>query len=164
MSAIKNSNKNSNKIVQKGYGLPLVFDIANRRYTYRADDDPRFLNLDSIATAKSAWVLRFKNKIDGLPQAYIVFSQTERPLDPIEYLADIDELYGIPDDELIKVAARSYIVDGYGEAHDTFCDRYMCRLEDMGQDLGVFAAIPARFLKIIPNNTFTYQTIENIDD
>ncbi len=164
MSTIKNSNKNSNKIVQKGYGLPLVFDIANRRYTYRADDDPRFLNLDSIATAKSAWVLRFKNKIDGLPQAYIVLSQTERPLDPIEYLADIDELYGIPDDELIKVAARSYIVDGYGEAHDTFCDRYMCRLEDMGQDLGVFAAIPARFLKIIPNNTFTYQTIENIDD
>ena len=150
MSTIKNSNKISNKIVQKGYGLPLVFDIANRRYTYRA--------------AKSAWVLRFKNKIDGLPQAYIVFSQTERPLDPIEYLADIDELYGIPDDELIKVAARSYIVDGYGEAHDTFCDRYMCRLEDMEQDLGVFAAIPARFLKIIPNNTFTYQTIENIDD
>lgn len=124
--------KSSNKIVQKGYGLPLVFDIANRRYTYRAADDPRFLNLDSIATAKSAWVLRFKNKIDGFPQAYIVFSQTERPLDPIEYLADIDELYGIPDDELIKVAARSYIVDGYGEAHDTFCDRYMRRLEDMG--------------------------------
>lgn len=40
----------------------------------------------------------------------------------------------------------------------------MRRLEDMGQELGIFAAIPARFLKIIPNNTFTYQTIENIDD
>lgn len=108
-------------------------------------------------------MLRFKRKIDGLPEAFIVFSNTRQPLDPVEYLADIDELYGIPDDELVKIAARRYIVDGFDEAHDVFCDRYMDRLESFGQDLGIFTAIPAQYLEIVPNNPFTFQDIEDLD-
>lgn len=152
-----------NKIVQKGYGLPLIIDVAGRRYTYRGNDNPRFLNIGSLLTAKSIWMLRFKRKIDGLPEAFIVFSNTRQPLDPVEYLADIDELYGIPDDELVKIAARRYIVDGFDEAHDVFCDRYMDRLESFGQDLGIFTAIPAQYLEIVPNNPFTFQDIEDLD-
>lgn len=156
--------KSSNKIVQKGPGLPLVIDVAGRRYTYRGNDDPRFLNLGTLRTAKSIWMLRFKREIYGLPKAFIAFSNTRQPLDPVEYLADIDERYGIPDDELVKIAARRYIVDGFDEAHDVFCDRYSARLENFAQDLGIFTAIPAQYLDIVPNNHFTFQDIEDLDD
>lgn len=148
-------------VVQTDSGPALVFDIAKKRYVYHGGQDAPVLNLEHTENAQSAWILQFKHAIANVPRTLMAFSPTDEAPDAVDCLAAIDECYGIPDHELVKIAARAYVVNGTGATHDAFVKRFAARLENTTQELGVFGAVPIELADRAPWPIFT---VEDIDD
>ena len=148
-------------VVQTDSGPALVFDTAKKRYVYHGSQDIPVLNPEHAEDAQSVWIPQFKQAIPNVPRTFMAFSPTDEAVDAMDCLAAIDECYGIPDYELVKIAARAYVVNGTGAAHDAFVKRFAARLEDITQELGVFGAVPIGLADRAPLPLFT---VEDIDD
>ena len=148
-------------VVQTDSGPALVFDTAKKRYVYHGSQDTPVLNPEHTENAQSAWILQFKHAISNVPRTLMAFSPTDEAPDVMDCLAAIDECYGIPDYELVKIAARAYVVNGTGATHDAFAKRFAARLENITQELGVFGAVPLDLADCAPEPLFT---VEDIDD
>lgn len=148
-------------VVQTDSGPALVFDTAKKRYVYHGSQDTPVLNPEHTEDAQSVWIPQFKQAIPNVPRTFMAFSPTDEAVDAMDCLAVIDECYGIPDYELVKIAARAYVVNGTGAAHDAFVKRFAARLEDITQELGVFGAVPIGLADRAPSPLFT---VEDIDD
>ena len=105
---------------------PAVFEAGNGRYTLDLDDEVEILNP----------------------------SDADKPTEAIEQLSVIDDCYGIPDEELVKIAARAYVVHGNGPAHDNFVKRFSARIEAQCQELGAFPAVPTDLASEDPELAF----------
>lgn len=147
--------------VQTDSGAALVFDTAKKRYVYHGSQDIPILNPLDVENAQSVWIPQFKHAIPNVPRAFMAYSPTDEAVDAVDCLAAIDERYGIPDHELVKIAARAYVVNGTGATHDAFVKRFAARLEDITQELGVFGAVPIELADRAPLPLFT---VEDIDD
>lgn len=148
-------------VVQTDSGPALAFDTAKKRYVYHGSQDTPVLNPEQAENAQSVWILQFKHAIANVPRTLMAFSPTDEAPDATDCLAAIDEYYGIPDHELVKIAARAYVVNGTGTTHDTFAKRFATRLENITQELGVFGAVPLDLADCAPEPLFT---VEDIDD
>lgn len=148
-------------VVQTDSGPALVFDTAKKRYVYHGSQDTPVLNPEHTEDAQSVWIPQFKQAIPNVPRTFMAFSPTDEAVDAMDRLAAIDECHGIPDYELVKIAARAYVVNGTGAAHDAFVKRFAARLEDITQELGVFGAVPIGLADRAPLPLFT---VEDIDD
>lgn len=147
--------------VQTDSGAVLVFDTAKKRYVYHGSQNTPVLNPEHTENAQSAWILQFKHVIPNVPRTFMACSPTDEAVDAMDCLAAIDERYGIADYELVKIAARAYVVNGTGATHDAFVKRFAARLENITQELGVFGAIPIDLADCAPEPLFT---VEDIDD
>lgn len=147
--------------VQTDGGTALVFDTAKKRYIYHGNQDTPVLNPEHIENAQSVWIPQFKYAIPNVPRTFMAFSPTDEAVDAMDCLVAIDECYGIPDYELVKIAARAYVVNGTGATHDAFVKRFAARLESTTQELGVFGAVPIDLADCAPEPLFT---VEDIDD
>ena len=148
-------------VVQTDSGPALVFDTAKKRYVYHGSQDTPVLNPEHTENAQSAWILQFKHAIPNVPRTLMAFSPTDEAPDALDCLAAIDGCYGIPDCELVKIAARAYVVNGTGATHDAFAKRFATRLENITQELGVFGAVPLDLADCAPESLFT---VEDVDD
>lgn len=146
--------------VQTDSGPALVFDTAKKRYVYHGSQDTPVLNPEHTENAQSVWVLQFKHAIPNVPRTYVAFSPTDEAVDAMDCLANIDERYGIPDYELVKIAARAYVVNGTGATHEAFVKRFAARLENIAQEIGVFGAIPIDLADCAPEPLFTVEDID----
>ncbi len=147
--------------VQSDSGPAIAFNTAKKRYVLHGSQDIAFLNPEDAESAQSVWIPQFKQAIPNVPRTFMAFSPTDEAVDAMDCLAAIDECYGIPDYELVKIAARAYVVNGTGAAHDAFVKRFAARLEDITQELGVFGAVPIGLADRAPLPLFT---VEDIDD
>lgn len=147
--------------VQTDSGPALAFDTAKKRYVYHGGQDTPVLDPEHTENAQSVWILQFKHEIRSVPRTFMAFSPTDEAPDAVDCLAAIDECYGIPDHELVKIAARAYVVNGTGATHDAFVKRFAARLENITQELGVFGAVPIELADRAPWPIFT---VEDIDD
>ena len=148
-------------VVQTDSGPALAFDTAKKRYVYHGSQDTPVLNPEHTEDAQSVWIPQFKQAIPNVPRTFMAFSPTDEAVDAMDCLAAIDEYYGIPDYELVKIAARAYVVNGTGATHDAFVKRFAARLEGITQELGVFGAVPIELADRAPWPIFT---VEDIDD
>lgn len=148
-------------VVQTDSGPVHVFDTAKKRYVYHGSQDIPVLNPEHAENAQSVWIPQFKRAIPNVPRTFMACSPTDEAVDSMDCLAAIDERYGIPDSELVKIAARAYVVNGTGATHDAFVKRFAARLEGITQELGVFGAVPLDLADCAPEPLFT---VEDIDD
>lgn len=148
-------------VVQTDSGPALVFDTAKKRYVYHGSQDTPVLNPEHTEDAQSVWIPQFKQAIPNVPRTFMAFSPTDEAVDAMDCLAAIDECYGIPDYELVKIAARAYVVNGTGATHDALVKRFAARLEGITQELGIFGAVPIELADRAPLPLFT---VEDIDD
>lgn len=147
-------------VVQTDSSPALAFDTAKKRYVYHGSQDIPVLNPEQAENAQSVWILQFKRSIRNVPRTFMTFSPTDEAVDAMDCLAAIDECYGIPDHELVKIAARAYVVNGTGATHDAFVKRFSARLEGITQELGVFGAVPIELADRAPSPLFTVEDID----
>lgn len=147
-------------VVQTDSGPALVFDTAKKRYVYHGSQDTPVLNPEHTEDAQSVWIPQFKQAIPNVPRTFMAFSPTDEAVDAMDCLAAIDECYGIPDYELVKIAARAYVVNGTGATHDAFVKRFAARLEGITQELGIFGAVPIELADCAPSPLFTVEDID----
>lgn len=147
-------------VVQTDSGPSLVFDTAKKRYVYHGSQDTPVLNPEHTEDAQSVWIPQFKQAIPNVPRTFMAFSPTDEAVDAMDCLAAIDECYGIPDYELVKIAARAYVVNGTGATHDAFVKRFAARLEGITQELGIFGAVPIELADRAPSPLFTVEDID----
>lgn len=147
-------------VVQTDSGPVLVFDTAKKRYVYHGGQDTPVLNPEHTEDAQSVWIPQFKQAIPNVPRTFMAFSPTDEAVDAMDCLAAIDECYGIPDYELVKIAARAYVVNGTGATHDAFVKRFAARLENITQELGIFGAVPIELADRAPSPLFTVEDID----
>lgn len=133
---------------------PAVFEAGNGRYTLDLDDEVEILNPSGAETADTVEVLRFRHEIEGVPRTFVIYVAENEPTEAIDQLSVIDDRYGIPDEELVKIAARAYVVHGNGPAHDNFVKRFSARIEAQCQELGAFPAVPADLASEDPELAF----------
>lgn len=147
-------------VVLTDSGPALVFDTAKKRYVYHGSQDTPVLNPEHTEDAQSVWIPQFKQAIPNVPRTFMAFSPTDEAVDAMDCLAAIDECYGIPDYELVKIAARAYVVNGTGATHDAFVKRFAARLEGITQELGIFGAVPIELADRAPSPLFTVEDID----
>lgn len=147
-------------VVQTDSGPALVFDTAKKRYVYHGSQDTPVLNPEHTEDVQSVWIPQFKQAIPNVPRTFMAFSPTDEAVDAMDCLAAIDECYGIPDYELVKIAARAYVVNGTGATHDAFVKRFAARLEGITQELGIFGAVPIELADRAPSPLFTVEDID----
>ena len=147
-------------VVQTDSGPALAFDTAKKRYVYHGSQDTPVLNPEDAESAQSAWIPQFKQAIPNVPRTFMAFSPTDEAVDAMDCLAAIDECYSIPDYELVKIAARAYVVNGTGATHDAFVKRFAARLEGITQELGIFGAVPIELADRAPSPLFTVEDID----
>lgn len=147
-------------VVQTDSGPALVFDTAKKRYVYHGSQDTPVLNPEHTEDAQSVWIPQFKQAIPNVPRTFMAFSPTDEAVDAMDCLAAIDECYGIPDYELVKIAARAYVVNGTGATHGAFVKRFAARLEGITQELGIFGAVPIELADRAPSPLFTVEDID----
>ena len=82
---------------------PAVFEAGNGRYTLDLDDEVEILNPSDAETADTVEVLRFRHEIEGVPRTFVIYAAEDEPIEAIEQLSAIDDRYGIPDEELVKI-------------------------------------------------------------
>ena len=133
---------------------PAVFEAGNGRYTLDLDDEVEILNPSDAETADTVEVLRFRHEIEGVPRTFVIYVAENEPTEAIDQLSVIDDRYGIPDEELVKMAARAYVVHGNGPARDNFVKRFSARIEAQCQELGAFPAVPADLASEDPELAF----------
>lgn len=121
---------------------------------------PPVLNPEHTENAQSVWIPQFKHAISNVPRTFVAFSPTDEAVDAMDCLAAIDEHYGIPDHELVEIAARAYVVNGTGATHDAFVKRFAARLENITQELGIFGAVPIELADRAPSPLFTVEDID----